>query len=448
MTPSARFCNRGCPLRDASVSRDQSAGHRVVQPMKSRPLVAFLTTLVPYPPPLIGSMLRNGRLARELQEDFDLALVCQSEFDADTIASNWDLARPFVEVIRVPRPAFDPTRDALWGSAGETLKSTLLSLRSDEPPRILRASWSDAFVDEMRRLLQRLPIDVVWAAKIWTAEMARAAGAQRIFLDIDDFQGALLVEELNATGFYVRKPFHRLQARHLVRYERDLPKRFASIAVSKPEDVGRLASEHQKHVHIVPNGVDVPDVVVRDAFRPREMLFVGALAWEPNVVALTNFVASALPQISRALPGVRLIVAGRGPAPDSLAKVLDRPDIELHESPASLRGFYERAAISVLPLETGGGTSIKTIESLAYAMPTVASSVAARGLGMEHERHLLIADSPDDLARCCIRLLQQPGEARVLGENGRAEVIRRLSWKLAGARARSAIHELMNSAAR
>jgi glycosyltransferase involved in cell wall biosynthesis len=84
---------------------------------------------------------------------------------------------------------------------------------------------------------------------------------------------------------------------------------------------------------------------------------------------------------------------------------------------------------------------------LAYALPTVATSIAARGLGMEHGRHLLIADSATEMAQHCIRLLKQPDDARVLGENGRDEVVRRLSWRSVGVQARSVVRELLAASA-
>jgi len=415
--------------------------------MRSRPVVVFLTDIVPYPPPLIGSMLRVGRLARELSQEFDVAVVCQSEYDSQTLASNWKIEHSSFPIVSVPKPVRDPARDALWGSPTSVVESTLLTLVPDRAPRVFDSAWSDVFVEEIRRLLSRVPDAVVWAHKSFVAEMARAAGAKRILVDIDDFQGALMMEQLANSDFYVRKPFHQLQARHLVRYERDLPRRFSSAAVSKPEDLERLerGRDRQSRIHVVPNGVDVPDVVDRDRTRPCELLFVGALRWEPNIEGLTSFVTDVFPQIRRDLPTARLVVAGRGPAPDTLARLLDRPEIELHESPASLTDFYARAAISVSMLLTGGGTSLKTIESLAYAIPTVATSVAARGLGMQHGRDLLIADSPAEFAQECIRLLQQPAEARILGLNGRQEVIKRLSWKTIGVQARSAVRELVDT---
>src|SRR6476660_7179224 len=127
-------------------------------------------------------MLRVARLARELNQEFDVAVACESAYDAETLASNWDSGRPFREVVSVPNPVPDPRRDALWGSAPAVVKSTLLTLVPNRPPRIYDWSRSERLIEETRLLLKRVPVDVVWAHKTWTAEVARAAGAERIIV--------------------------------------------------------------------------------------------------------------------------------------------------------------------------------------------------------------------------------------------------------------------------
>ena len=43
-----------------------------------------------------------------------------------------------------------------------------------------------------------------------------------------------------------------------------------------------------------------------------------------------------------------------------------------------------------------------------YNRPVVATSHSARGFGAQHEKHLLIADTPQEIVSACVRLLQDP----------------------------------------
>ena len=412
--------------------------------MSRRPRIAFIAGLAPYPRPLIGSTLRIAHLIRELHEEFDIAFVCQSDVDSQTILENWELGRSLARVVAVPRPKRPPSEDALWGSIASCLKATVLTSMSGQRPRMFDWAWSPEFIGELERVLRELKIDVVWATRIWMAEMARAAGAKHIIVDVDDFQGVLMTEDLSRSGWFKRKPLHSIQARNLVRYEKRLLDRFDAAVICKSEDAHLVESSNGSRLHIVPNGIDVPDSVNRINASSSDMLFVGTLSWGPNIEAITQLVRHTLPFVRRHVPNARLIVAGRSPTPDEVRSLFSAEGTELHESPLSLGELYSRAAISVAPLLTGGGTSIKVLESLAYGVPTVASAVAARGLGFEDGKHLRITDTADTFAMTCVHLLLHPDEAAPLGRDGREEVMRRFSWRTAGVSARDAVRRLIS----
>jgi len=413
--------------------------------MNRRPLIAFLSGLAPYPPPLIGASLRIARLVRELHTEFDVALLCLSDVDADMITANWEFGKQLKRIVTIPRPKPLGKRDAMWGSIPASAKAAIVTSMPGQRPRIFDWAWSEHLVEATRQAIREFNIEAVWASRFWTGEMARAAGASRIIVDVDDFQGEPMVRELAEGQPYKRKLLHVIQAKNLVRYERRLLRRFSAVSICKQEDAAFLETRASERIHVVPNGVDLPDSVDRSRVSAAELLFVGALSWDPNIEAMRQLVEAILPAMRESFPATTLTVAGRSPTPDHVRTLLSQPDVTLQESPMSLDEFYSRATIGVAPLLRGGGTSIKVLESLAYALPTVASPVAARGLGLEDGKHLLLATSTREFTAACLHLLNDPAKARALGEAGRQEVFRRFSWQAAGARAREAMRSVLDS---
>ena len=408
-----------------------------------RPLIAFFAQMAPYPTPLNGTQLRIDRLVGGLLEQFDIAFVCQTPVDAEVLRSQWPLGPRLRRVITAPAPTGPIPEDGYWGSVGSCISATARTMLPGRRPRVFDWSWSPQLIEAARAMFRELSVEAVWASRTWMAEMALEAGAPRIIVDVDDFQGKLRLEELGRTPHYARKPLHWVQLHHLKRYERRLLDRFTAIAAVKPEDLSLVDRVDATRVHLVPNGVDIPASIHRDHVCPAELLFVGDLSYEPNVEALIDLATHILPLVRKAVPEARLTVAGRKPLSTELRDVLSRPEITVHESPVSLVEFYSRATLFVAPLSIGGGTSIKVLESLAYGLPTVASSVAARGLGLRSGEHLVITDSPEALAEACIELLNNREQARALGLRGREEVSRRFSWNAVGAAARAAVHQLL-----
>jgi glycosyltransferase involved in cell wall biosynthesis len=379
---------------------------------------------------------------RELSEDFDIVLVAVGPDHVRDRESDWELSRAMTRIVTVPSPEPGPLSDPEWGPWSTLTKATLRSLLPGRLPAFFDTIWSEEIIAQLRALVRDLPIDAVWASRSWMGEMARLAGIKKIIVDIDDFEGRAMMERLARLPSYQRRPLHQLQARHLTRYERSLPKRFDALCICKGEDTQFLGNGRAS-VHVVPNGIELPAPVSGNSRRPADILFVGALWFDPNIDALRFFIRDVWPGIRAAVDGASLTVAGRAPITDDLKDELMQAGAEVHESPASVSEFYSRASLCVAPLLTGGGTSIKVLESLAYGVPTVATSVAVRGLGLENGEHIAVADSPDAFRDACVELLSHRDRASAMAMRGRENVGRRFSWSKIGATARAAVHGLL-----
>ena len=411
--------------------------------MTARPRIGFFSQVAPFPPPLFGAQIRVERLVRELLVEFDVAFVCQTSVDEETLTREWSLGRDLSRVVTVPRPPTDPSKDPQWGPH---LRSATAALRYFVPgsrPALHDYFDSRELVSTARAVLEEQNIDVVWASRSWMAEMARAAGARSIIVDIDDFDGRTIAEQLSRSESYRRKPLHRMQAAHLQRYERHTTRRFEGVCVCKEEDRSLLDPGGGARTYVVPNGVDLPTSASESSRVPLAILFVGALWYEPNAEALRQFINDVLPTLRQQLPGTTLAVAGRGPIAPELSEYLSRPGVEVHESPSDLGHLYARASLCVAPLRTGGGTSIKVLESLAHRVPIVATPVAVRGLGLKAGTHLAVAGSAEELIHTCVDLLTNRDKARAMACAGYEEVSRCFTWPAVGQIARIAVRELL-----
>jgi glycosyltransferase involved in cell wall biosynthesis len=90
-----------------------------------------------------------------------------------------------------------------------------------------------------------------------------------------------------------------------------------------------------------------------------------------------------------------------------------------------LADAYAGVSVAVVPLLQGGGTPLKFVEALAYALPVLATPRAAAGLAARDGEHCLLAEGADAFAEALARVLRDgaPG----LGERGRALAAERYS---------------------
>lgn len=204
-------------------------------------------------------------------------------------------------------------------------------------------------------------------------------------------------------------------------------------------DAARLARLHRDlpPLRVVPNavpstwcdGAPAAQADRRSRSEGPRLLFVGHLGYRPNIAAAFFLARRLMPLLRRRLPGATLVLAGR--APHRRVRDLAAEDIAVVEGPADLAPLYAAADVAAVPLRVGGGTRIKVLEAMAAGVPVVATALAVEGLGLQPERHVLVAERPDAFAAAIGRLwrdadlaARQRAEARtyVLGRFGTAAV--------------------------
>jgi glycosyltransferase involved in cell wall biosynthesis len=166
-----------------------------------------------------------------------------------------------------------------------------------------------------------------------------------------------------------------------------------------------------RDVRVIPNGVEVPDAVGREA-EPLEILFAGRLSREKGILELVE-----------AADGMELVVAGDGPLRD---RVPSARGFVPHDE---LTHLYERAAVVACPSHREG-FGVACAEAMAHGRPVVASAVGGLlDLVVHEETGLLVP--PRDVAalRSALdRLIGNPDLRRSFGAAARSRIREHFSW--------------------
>jgi hypothetical protein len=163
----------------------------------------------------------------------------------------------------------------------------------------------------------------------------------------------------------------------------------------------------------VPN--PVPPCVPADPVVARaDIVFVGNLSYEPNVIAVERLCTRVVPRVRAVLDRpLRVAVIGSRPV-DRVRAVTAASGCELVADPPSVSPWYERAGVAIVPLDVGGGTRLKVLEAFAHGVPVVSTPLGVEGLPVVDGDHALLADDDDGLAHACTRLLRDAELARRL----------------------------------
>ncbi len=282
----------------------------------------------------------------------------------------------------------------------------------------LAASLGTRVRNEIRRLLADINPDVVVIGRAYLAGCADLAPERaRIVLDLDEDDEASFasiarrLRQANPAAAAWAEEEGRACTRLVTRASKSVAMAFAAsryeAASLRRRHPGLSVEVVENSLPMIPSRCPTP----RKMNARPELLFVGALAYPPNVEAVLWLAGAIMPRVRRHLPGARLIVAGARPGSEILRLGM-RPDIDVIPDPANLAPLYARARLAVAPMRAGGGTRIKIIEAAGHGLPVVATREALRGLdppgGM-----VCVAPVVGSFARACIDALSNPALPRL-----------------------------------
>ena len=180
-------------------------------------------------------------------------------------------------------------------------------------------------------------------------------------------------------------------------------------------------------VEIIPNCIDLASYIyIREHPQSDTLIFTGSLTYKPNYDAMCWFLENVFPLLRLRIPGLRLVITGEHanlplPAADG---------VWLTGMVEDVRPLIARSWVSIVPLQTGGGTRLKVLEPMALRTPVVSTSKGVEGLAVQNDAHLLIADDHQEFSTAVLRLMLTPGLRQQLAEKAYDLVRERYNWEI------------------
>lgn len=288
--------------------------------------------------------------------------------------------------------------------------------------------------------------DLVVVEFPWQFEHCRLrAGRRPVVYSSHNVEADKFVSYADAAGARVRWPW----LQYIQRAEANACRRADLVLAVSPADRDRFAERYgvnRQKILVVPNGADTKKL------RP-----VGALERARTKAAL------GLPERPMAL------FMGGGPVPPNLAGLdwvrrlaaeddrftyvvvgavstprVERPNL-IHLGIVPDSATYMRAAdVSLVPIQHGGGTKIKLLESLAMGLPTIAFAEALHGTVLAERVHVLVADKDVRSIRAAMdELVDDPDLAAAIGTAGSQVIRQSYDWASIAGHLDNALIELV-----
>ena len=384
--------------------------------------ILILSTWFPYPPDQ-GSKIRAYHLIKGLAKDHDISLL---SFEDAPIKPEWiDHMRQYcsrVEIVK--RHPFEYSR-----------AKTILGFFSLVPSHVV-AGYSPEMAAAVGKSVLDWEPDLIFALTFVTAPYALQHNSKKRMVDIDNLLALMLYEQYQNARGWLKRARHFLAYWKLRRYESKIYSQFDLALVCSKKDVARAKTYihlNGDSIGMTPNGVDLS--YLHPAANPQQkgkLIFNGALTYEPNLDAMQYFLSDIFPRVLAKAPQAHLHITGK-------TEGVGLSKLQQHDGRVYFTGYLEdirpaimESQVCVVPLRMGAGTRVKILESMALGTPVVSTTKGAEGLEVESEKHILIADTPEDFARHTLRLLEDDNLRMRLRQNALQLVSEKYNWEKIG----------------
>jgi len=176
----------------------------------------------------------------------------------------------------------------------------------------------------------------------------------------------------------------------------------------------------------VTNGVDAeyfsPNFQNRDDC---SMLFVGNFNYQPNNVAVIQFIKNIYPKVKNAYPNVILYIVGMNGNFN-----FDDKSIIVTGFTDDLRCYYKKATIFISPLKSGSGVKNKILEAMASGIPIISTTIGVDGInGVENNKNALISDTDEAFTNNIFQLFKDENKRFDLANSARKLIESDFSWQ-------------------
>lgn len=152
---------------------------------------------------------------------------------------------------------------------------------------------------------------------------------------------------------------------------------------------------------------------------PKSILMVGTCDYPPNAEGVKHFVKKILPMIIAEEPSAEFYLAGKTKFQDLTNELAAIEHVNILGYVEDLAQAYNKCRVVIIPIYSGSGTCIKTIEAMTMRRPCVSTLAGARGYSslLVSDTDYILAKDDEEFADGVIKLLRDINKGNQLAQN-------------------------------
>jgi len=351
----------------------------------------FLTTRPPYPP-IGGDRLRPFYFIKHLALNWEITILSFSESPREEkLLKSHPLEKVKIHTVNLPR-----FKSYLQAAGG---------LFSRKPLEF--AYYADR---KMRELIQKElkggGYDLIFCHLVRMAPYVENIKGIKKVLDLCD----ALSLRYQISSRHRKGPFkfiEWLESRRLKEYEPRVTHKFDLNLISSFTDKIYLEQDlGVQRLKVAELGVSPDELKYRETrIDPKKIIFFANLRTFHNVDAVKYFYKKIFSLIKEKISDARFVIVGAN-VPRCILQMRKDRSVNVFNDVPAIRPFIEDACVSVAPMRVSVGIQDKILQSMAYRIPVITTTLGLGGIRAEADKEILVADTPEEFAKKVVMLMQ------------------------------------------
>lgn len=372
--------------------------------------IFIILSRVPYPLEK-GDKLRAFNQIRELSKSNQVYLVALNDLDSNKEA--------VAELLKYCKEI------TVFKLTKLTIALNLIRTLFDGKPFQVGYFYSKKAQTLIDSLIKKYQPDHIYCQLIRTAEYAKPYTNIPRTLDFMDVFSKGMERRKSTSPFYL-KPILGIEYRRLLTYENKIFNSFTNKTIISEQDKSFLPHPDKEEIVVIPNGVDTTYFKPMESKKEFEVLFNGNMNYPPNIESVQYLVNKVMPLIWKQKPEVRLLISGANPNSKVLELKSDRVVVSGWMN--DIRENFSKSKILAAPMQISIGLQNKLLEAMAMKLPCVTSTLANNALKASPNEQILVADTPEEYAKCILSLLNDETKLTRIAENGYQYALNNFNW--------------------
>lgn len=298
------------------------------------------------------------------------------------------------------------------------LRNLLFSRQPEHAERFYHKGFEQKLIEQVHNIQP----DIIQLESIYLdsyVPMLRQHSKAKLIQRLHNIESEVWYRLAKETRHFLKRWYLFNLAKRIAHFEQAAWQHYdALIPISVEDSQTIIRSGIGKPICTIPYSVAVKTNTNASTHLLNKAYHIGAMDWQPNIDAMEWMCTEIVDEVCKVIPDFRFYFAGRNMPQQFLSA--QNPNIICAGEVADAEAFIADKGILVVPLRSGSGIRVKTLEAMAASKLVISTAIGIQGIAAQNGVHFIQADSAQAFVKALQWAQEHPEAAQQIALNGAA----------------------------